>query len=333
MLHLDSVNELNKGKNLLAFSAGVDSSALFFLLLENEIVFDIALVNYGLRKQSLEEEAYALALGEQYNLKVYTQKAPLFKSNFEKSARDFRYNFFTTLIEKHQYTNLITAHQLGDQLEWLLMRLTKGAGTSELVGLEPITQHKSHNTIRPILHHTKDELLDYLEGYGHQYFIDQSNSDEKYERNYFRKNFSDKLIEAYTEGIRRSFNYLREDKHHLLSGYKEIFNHQKLFILELSDPKLKVRVIDRYLKRLGYLLSSAQREEILNSDSIVMGGIWAIEVRDNLVYIAPYITSSVVMPKKYKEACRIAKIPPKVRGYCYTIDLEPSRVSPPSLHE
>ena len=36
-------------KNLLAFSAGVDSTALFFLLLEQNIPFDIAIVNYNIR--------------------------------------------------------------------------------------------------------------------------------------------------------------------------------------------------------------------------------------------------------------------------------------------
>ena len=46
-------------KNLLAFSAGVDSSALFFLLLEQNIPFDIAIVNYNLRVQSKDEVFYA----------------------------------------------------------------------------------------------------------------------------------------------------------------------------------------------------------------------------------------------------------------------------------
>ena len=55
MLKLNIENLKNK-KNLLAFSAGVDSSALFFLLLEHGIKFDIALVNYGTRETSDKEE-------------------------------------------------------------------------------------------------------------------------------------------------------------------------------------------------------------------------------------------------------------------------------------
>jgi len=30
------------------------------------------------------------------------------------------------------------------------------------------------------------------------------------------------------------------------------------------------------------------------------------------------------MPKKYKEACRVAKIPTKIRGYCYSMEINPN---------
>ena len=69
---------LTEKKNLLAFSAGVDSSALLFLLLEHHIPFDIALVNYGTRESSDLEEAHAKKLAEKYGFKCYTTRAPRF---------------------------------------------------------------------------------------------------------------------------------------------------------------------------------------------------------------------------------------------------------------
>jgi tRNA(Ile)-lysidine synthase len=162
--------------------------------------------------------------------------------------------------------------------------------------------------------------LEYLNKNGHKYFIDSSNSDEKYERNYFRKNFSDTLIDRYKNGIARSFEYLKEDKDILLSGYKEIFHKKELYVIKLINPDIKIRVVDIYLKKLGYLLSSAQREELNRENSIVFGGVWAVEVVDDMIYIAPYIKKP--MPKKVKEAFRVAKIPPKVRGYFYINDLK-----------
>ena len=307
-------------KNLLAFSAGIDSSALFFILLENKISFDIALVNYGTRKNSNEEEAHAKALAEKYNLTCYTIKAPKFTTHFEKNARDFRYNFFETLINEHGYDTLLTAHQLNDQLEWLLMRLTKGAGVSELIGLESVSKRKNYTLIRPLLAHSKDELLEYLKANKYPYFIDESNSDEKYERNKFRKAFSDPLVAQYKDGIKRSFKYLRKDKESLEKEFETIYSEKELRVIKLHTVTAKGKAVDLALKALGYLLSASQRLEIEKEESLVIGGKWAIEIQDDLIYISPYVSTD--MPKKFKEECRILKIPSKIRAYCFEENID-----------
>ncbi len=305
-------------KNLLAFSAGVDSSALFFLLLEHNISFDIALVNYGLREQANEEEAYAFELSNKYNLKAHISHAPKFENNFEKNARDFRYAFFDELM--NNYDNLLTAHQLNDQLEWFLMRLTKGAGVHELMGLEEVSVRKDYKVIRPLLQHSKEELLNYLKSNNHHYFVDQSNFEPCYERNIFREKFSNELLESYSEGIKRSFNYLKEDKEALNSGVRELFHQKELFVIGYKYPYQIPRVVDQYLKKLGYLLSASQREELKSETSIVFGAKWAVEVREDKIFIAPYSTKA--MPKKFKEQCRIDAIPSKVRPYIFKEGIE-----------
>jgi len=308
-------------KNLLAFSAGVDSSALFFLLLEHGIKFDIALVNYGTRETSDKEEINAKALAKKHKLYCHSIKAPSFHSHFEKQARDFRYQFFESLITIEGYDTLITAHQLNDQLEWLLMRLTKGAGLSELIGLEKVSQREKYTLVRPLLAYTKEELQTYLQNNGHPYFIDESNRDEKYERNLFRKQFADPLMKEYKEGIKRSFDYLREDKKQLEANFETLFVHKELRIIKLHTPASKTRAADLALKELGYLLSASQRQEIENEVSLVIGGKWAVELQDNLLYIAPYTTTD--MPKKFKEVCRTNAIPTKIRPYLYQENIDP----------
>ena len=310
--------QLKNKKNLLAFSAGVDSSALFFLLLRNNISFDIALVNYGIREESKEEELYARKLAKEYQIKAHITPAPSFESNFEKNARDFRYDFFDKLM--NNYNNLLTAHQLNDQMEWFLMRLTKGAGIFEIIGLKEISKRNNYTIVRPLLQISKRELLIYLEQNNHTYFIDKSNDSDHYERNRFRKNFSNQLIEEYQEGITRSFQYLKEDKRTLEEGTKEIFHHKEFFILSFIHNYQIVRLIDNYLKKLGYLLSSAQREELKRKNSMVFGGVWAVEIQENSIFIAPYKTTP--MPKKFKEQCRISKIPQKVRAYLFEEKIE-----------
>jgi len=324
MLKLNIENLKNK-KNLLAFSAGVDSSALFFLLIEHNIKFDIAIVNYGTREASNQEEAHAQALAKKYKLFCHSIKAPLFHSDFEKQARDFRYEFFESLITIEGYDTLITAHQLNDQLEWLLMRLSKGAGLSELLGLQPVTQKGHYALIRPLLAFSKGELLEYLNRNGYPYFVDESNADESYERNKFRKHFSDALIAEYKEGIKRSMEYLRKDKEMLESGFETIYSNKLLHIIKLHTSYAKTKAADLTLKKLGYLLSSPQRQEIEKEASLVIGGEWAIALEDDLLFIAPYLTTD--MPKKFKEVCRVLKVPGKIRPYLFKEHIDPSRLT------
>ena len=324
MLSIDTTL-LQSKKNLLAFSAGVDSSALFFLLIQHNIPFDIAIVDYAVREQSKKEIEHAQMLAKQYNLQCFTADAPKFESHFEANARNFRYDFFETLIKEHGYNNLLTAHQLNDQLEWLLMRLTRGAGVSELLGLEPVSPRKNYTLIRPLLDYSKAELHTYLETNRYPYFIDESNRDEKYERNRFRKTFSDPLLAHYKEGIKRTFHYLREDKAHIKSEFETIWVEKALHIVHLGDARARVRAADLTLKQLGYLLSAAQRKEIEIHTSLVVGGVWAVAVHDNLLYIAPYLTTE--MPKKFKERCRREKIPAKIRAYLYQEGIDPLALS------
>ena len=319
MLNINTLHLKNK-KNLLAFSSGIDSSALFFLLLENNIKFDIAIIDYGIREQSKAEVAHAKAQSKQHKLFCHTIKAPKFDTHFESQARKFRYNFFETLIKEHSYDTLLTAHQLNDQLEWLLMRLTKGAGTSELIGLEPVSQRNGYTLIRPLLEQSKAELLHYLQSNDHPYFIDESNSDEKYERNKFRKQFSDPLMAEYKEGIKRSFDYLRKDKESLEKEFETIYLQKELMVIKLHTPSAKVKAADLALKELGYLLSASQRQEIEKEKSLVIGGKWAVETQDDILYITPYSTAD--MPKAFKEKCRVLKVPSKLRAYCFEKDIQ-----------
>ena len=316
---------LTDKKNLLAFSAGIDSSALFYLLKEHRISFDIAIVDYGTRAQSKLELEHAKALAKEHNLVCHTTKAPNFDSHFEQNAREFRYDFFSSLIQKHNYDNLLTAHQLNDQLEWLLMRLTKGAGVSELIGLESLTDNDRYKIVRPLLQYTKQELIDYLEHNNYKYFIDSSNHSRAHERNRFRLDYSDKLLSEFHSGIKKSIDYLRDDKQLLAKNYKTLKQINQLYIIKLHNLASKAKAADITLKKAGYLLSSAQRTQIANNDSIVIGGKWAIELQDNILYIAPYRQTNI--PKKTKERYRLAKIPPKIRPYLFENNIDTDELS------
>ena len=321
-LSKNSLKELRKGKNLLAFSGGVDSSALFFILNTNKIEFDMAMVDYGIREQSTKECEYATALAKRYDKKLYLKKADLGLSNFEHNARVFRYDFFKEVIKDNGYTHLITAHQLNDKLEWFLMQFTKGAGLIELLGFDEIRKREGYTLVRPLIETSKDELIEFLQTNKITYFIDESNFDTKYKRNYFRKNFSNDFLKEYKKGIVSSFRYLDGDKNLLpkVKFYKKI---EKLYILKDGfNDIVNLRAIDKVFKELGYLLSKKQKDEIIQKKDIVISSRYAVVFANNFIYVAPYIRPK--MQKSFKEACRLKKIPPKIRGYILQekIDIE-----------
>ncbi len=314
MIKKELIKELKFNKNLLAFSAGVDSTALFFILQNSGIEFDIAIVNYGIRKEAKEEIAYAKKLATKYNKKIFIANAPKFSSNFEANAREFRYSFFNDIIKNEGYKTLLTAHQLNDKLEWLLMQLSRGAGVIELSGMEEIIEKNSYKLVRPLLDYAKDELLEYLEKHRYRYFIDSSNSDLKYKRNQFRP-IANNLLEFGKSGFKKSFEILSQEADIIKKSYRLIFVHKELRVLKLRKRYALPYAASYTLKELGYLLSGKERETLKSQTSIVAGRKWAIELQDNLLFIAPYIKTT--LPKEYKEKYRIAKIPPKVRGYFF----------------
>lgn len=321
LLHKATIELLKTSKNLVAFSGGGDSTALFFLLLEHGIAFDIAHVNYQTRTQSDAEEAYAKALATTHHKHLFSFTCKLEKSNFEHRAREERYAFFESIIQKHSYDTLLMAHHLGDQLEWFLMQLTRGAGLVEMLGMQEVEMRKAYTLVRPLLHVSKKTLQNYLHEHKITYFNDESNESLKHLRNQFRHDYAAPLMDAYEEGIAKSFAYLSEDRKRLLPHQAKRI--EDLFILPRdADDLINIRQIDQIIKQMGTLLTKAQRDEILKTQNCVVGGKIAVCFEEERIFIAPYLKCA--MEKKFKEACRKERIPLKIRPYLYHCAIEPS---------
>lgn len=314
-------SSIKNSKNLLAFSGGVDSSTLFFLLLNHKIDFDIAIVNYNTREQSKDEIDYALNLAKEYKKEIFIKDVKLENSsNFEKNARDIRYIFFEQIIKENSYETLITAHQLNDRLEWFLMQLSKGAGLVELFGIREFEEKKDYKIFRPLLNVSKDELENYLKENKIKYFIDNSNIDEKYKRNYFRHNFSDKFLHEFKSGIKNSFSFLEDDLNSLNLKLDPLITLEELEVFEnLEDDNLNLRVIDKSLKRRGVLISKKQRDEIIKQKEITISHKINIAITQKYILIAPKV--EIILPKEFKEICRIQKIPQNMRAYIFSKDI------------
>ena len=314
------LDDLKTGKNLLAFSHGTDSTALFYMLLENKIDFDLAIVDYSIREQSKEEVKSAKELAEKYNKAIYIKTIKNnIKNDFENTARKIRYDFFEEIISTHKYTNLILAHQLNDAFEWFLMRMSKGAGLSNML-MKPkliceinyqnnITQYTK---LRPMYMIDKELIDEYLKTNKLKYFFDESNDDKKYFRNKIRHEFASNFLKEFKLGVMSSFKYLLSDESLLQSDYNKYMG------IAICN---NLNSLDKAIKSLGYITTKSQKDEIIKQlhqqtqkeQSMVIGGKIGICIWKEKYLTFKYTPKTKVFNKDFKELCRRLKIPQHLR--------------------
>lgn len=257
-----SLTMLQNSKNLLAFSGGTDSSALFFVLMQYNITFDLAIVDYNIREQSKKEVQYAQDLCKTYHKQCHIFQAPKISTNFEAQARHIRYHFFHTLLDKYHYHNLVMAHHFDDKLEWFFMRFTHGSGLNTLLGFNEIesfdTAQGSYYLIRPLIRITKQEILHYNQTHKIQYFHDESNDDTKYLRNFFRHSIVGRLTQ-FSKGMQKSIDFLTRE-YNKLYLHQVICHDNNLFYCKNHDTQ--IHTIDKLCKKYGYVMSEAQKQEV-----------------------------------------------------------------------
>jgi len=325
MISQNVLGRLSLGANLLAFSHGIDSTALFYILEEAGVKFDLAIVDHNAREQSKFEVESAKELASKFGKKIYIKSVNLGKPNFEKNAREARYEFFGEICQKFGYENLILAHQFDDKFEWFLMQLGKGAGLKELFSMSELEKREHFWLVRPLLNLRKKELQNYLDERGLRYFIDETNLEGKLKRSFVRLNFSEPFLDEYFSGVKKSFEFLEADRQNLLPNITKI--DDEIFIIK-NDSNV-VRGVDMAAKELNVLLSKAQKDELkanlAKQTSVVLSGKIAVGYADEFVLVTPFCKA--VMPKIFKEKARILKLPAINRGYLFANGVQIENIS------
>lgn len=329
-------NILENKKNLLAFSHGVDSSALFHVLLENNINFDMVIVNYNYREESKVEFKSSIELADKFGITIHTLSIEQEIPDDESSARSLRHDFFRKLIVKHGYDNLLTGHHLNDRLEWFLMQMTKGAGIEELMGMNESDFYErdgaSYNIIRPFIYTSRDEIYSYLLENDLTFFEDKTNQDEKFTRNKFRSKYVNSLVNDYSDGLTRSFRYMEEDIKRIekpvvienctpdLVGSPNDNGKLLNIIIPVDNDSSNVKAVDRiFKKQFQKVMTSKQRKELVRLDfnTVLFGNVgiskWRVEGKE-LIIIYPYVKSNG-MESSFKSECKKLEVPILARGF------------------
>ncbi|HUM53380.1 MAG TPA: tRNA lysidine(34) synthetase TilS, partial [Chitinophagales bacterium] len=265
-------NRFNSGTPILvACSGGVDSMVLIDVLMKLNYKISIAHCNFQLRgKESNEDEQFIQQFATQNNTPFHVIKfdTKAYKQNNDVStqmaARELRYEWFEKIRKENQYHFIATAHHLDDQLETILLNITKGTGIKGLTGM----QSKNGFVVRPFLEISKQEILDYAIENKITFREDSSNSSDDYQRNLIRHQIVPQL-----QKINPSLHVTMLDFINRMNDYETLSNEQ----IEVAKKKCYSEKNGIVEIKLGFINAHKARKTVLfhllkdfgfNSDSI-----------------------------------------------------------------
>ena len=234
-----------------AVSGGADSMALLWglYLLKDKLKIQLAAAhfNHGLRgAESDGDEAFVRDFCHRFEipLTVGCGKITPGKKGLEAAARDARYAFFASLHGK-----IATAHTADDNAETLLMHLIRGTGLKGLGGIAPV----NGQILRPMLHITRQQVLEFLSEYHIAYREDSSNQTDDFLRNRVRHHVMPLLQKEnpkISENLSATAQRLREDEA-ALSGLSQFEILPDIETLRTMPQALRSRVLEAFLIRCG----------------------------------------------------------------------------------
>ena len=169
-------------------SGGLDSIVLVSILQKLNFNLKVLHVNYQLRGNDSEKDALFVQEFCLNNSIPFQQKTiDLGKQlsdggNLQELARNVRYNWFNEELNKTVNSYIAVAHHQNDQIETFFLNLSRKAG---VMGLASMLE-KNNRMIRPLLPFSKESIRNYAIENEIFWREDQSNSSNKYRRNFLR---------------------------------------------------------------------------------------------------------------------------------------------------
>lgn len=176
----------------MAFSGGLDSRVLFELARQAQqqqpnLVLRAIHIHHQLSPFADDWAAFAQQVCETAKVPISIYKVDpqsLSNASLEDRARRARYAVFEQELQTNEV--LLQGHHQNDQVETLLLRLLRGAGTLGLASI-PLQRPLGKGLIlRPLLKTAKSELLAFAQAAQLEWVEDNSNFEIDFDRNYLR---------------------------------------------------------------------------------------------------------------------------------------------------
>ena len=293
-----NISNLDKNKKyLIAVSGGADSMALLDMLRVNNFNVVVAHVNYKSRPTSDRDEQIVASYCEKYKLNFYnTVSIHEDNSNFEKWARNVRYNFFKKIYQEEKVNALLIAHHKDDVIETYLMKKErKSLGYDLTIPKESF--YFEMNIIRPLYEFSKEDLRKYCFENKVEFGDDETNFLPIYARNKIRlekvNKMSDQEKEMLFNKIILENNEWKENLNKLLAKYKDIQS--------LNFSKLRSEDIDSQVLILYDYIASNLKDASLNEKLSRKRILDMIEKLSNKPNISIKLTNDIYLVKEYEK--------------------------------
>lgn len=248
------LNDINFDNYIVVgVSAGPDSMCLLNLLEKKTNKIIVCHINHNIREQSIIEEEYLKKYCQEHNLIFESMTIKEYKeNNFENEARKIRYKYYEEILNKYNSNKLFLAHHGDDLIETILMKIERVSNIEGYAGIKRISKLKNYDIIRPLLPYTKNDIITYNKSHNITYYIDSSNTNIDYTRNWYRhkvlpilkekdKNIHLKFLK-YSETLQEYNEYIdREINKKIPNIYQN--NIINIDILNKEDPFLKKNIL------------------------------------------------------------------------------------------
>ncbi len=284
---------------LVAVSGGADSMALLnlFLSIKDKYNLDICVahIEHGIRGEESKADArFVEDFCSGKNIPFYLKSidAPKLAKEqgigVEEVSRNERYKFFDSI----DCDKIATAHNLTDNIETLIFRLTRGTGLKGACSIPPVRG----KIIRPLIEISSSEIREYCKNNNIPFRIDSTNSDNTYSRNLIRLDILpllEKLNGDYQNNIANFISSINEDNTFIENAVNEVYgdivSNFGIDTLKLNefDESIKKRIIKLYFENNGVNLDKFHLEEIekllYSSGKVqISGELFAVSAKDKL---------------------------------------------------
>jgi tRNA(Ile)-lysidine synthase len=206
---LDALQHL--GPFAVALSGGADSTALLLACATRwpDRVHAVH-VHHGLQTAADGFEAHCVALCERLNVPLVVQRvnaAHATGESPENAARQARYRAFADALQIHwdgQVKDMALAQHADDQVETLLLALSRGAGLPGLASMPALAERHEVTYHRPWLDVPGQVLRDALQAAAETWVEDPTNRDIRFTRNRIRAELLP-VIEQVFPSFRQTF--------------------------------------------------------------------------------------------------------------------------------